>query len=118
MFGTSRDLVATGALFGSKTMTWRSLMPRRAASMRGRTSAQFSPPRPLPSGGMAMERMPRLRISSTSAFRPESISSIRLLPRQWRLVGKLMMNFGFVSVRVSNTNILPGCTSSRAQAAS
>ena len=38
---------------------------------------------------------------------PESISSIRLLPRQCRLVGKLMINFGLVGVRVSNTNILP-----------
>ena len=47
-----------------------------------------------------MERMPRLRIPATSAFRPELISSIRLLPRQWRLVGKLTMNFGLPGVPV------------------
>ena len=87
--------------------------------MRGLTSVQLSPPRPLPSGGIAIDRM----LLSTDPLRlalrsPELISSIRLLPRQWRLVGKLMMNFGLVSVRVSNTNILPGCTSSRAHAAS
>ena len=43
-------------------------------------------------------------------------ASMRLLPFQWRLVGKLMMYFGPAIKPVWNTNILPGRTSLRVQA--
>ena len=56
-----------------------------------RTLGQCNPPSPLPSGGMAIDRIPRERISPTSDCIPASMSSSRLLPRQCRLVGKLMM---------------------------
>ena len=59
--------------------------------MRGRTAAQSRPPNPLPSGGSAMERISRSRISLAKATRQASMSYMRLLSRQWRLVGKLMM---------------------------
>ena len=67
----------------------------RVVSIRRRTSFHSSPPSPLPSGGIDTETMLRLRISSTSALSPASMSSTRLLPRQWRFVGKLLMYFGF-----------------------
>jgi hypothetical protein len=54
---------------------------------------------------MAMERMSPWRIVSTRAIRPASMSSIRLLSRQWRLVGKLMMYRGSSSRSRSNTNM-------------
>ena len=38
-----------------------------------------------------MERIPFERIEFASESKPASISSIRLLPRQCRLVGKLMI---------------------------
>ena len=55
------------------------------------------PPRPLPSGGMAIERMFFSRITRCRSRRPASMSSIRILPRQCRLVGKLIMYRGLVS---------------------
>ena len=59
--------------------------------MRVRTLGQCNPPNPLPSGGIAIDRIPRERISPASDSNPDSMSSSRLLPRQCRLVGKLMM---------------------------
>jgi hypothetical protein len=38
------------------------------------------------------------------------MSDIRDRWRQWRLVGKLMMNFGSTNPPLSNTNILPATT--------
>ena len=79
-----------------------------ASCMRDRTSDQFSPPSPLPSAGIAMDRIPRDRISSASDPNPDSMSSIRLLPRQWRLVGKFTMNRGEIISPVSKMNTFPG----------
>ena len=58
----------------------------------------------------------RASISAASAFSPASTSSIRLRPRQCRLVGKLTMQRG-ARAPVSNTNIRPGFTFPRSQAA-
>ncbi len=92
-------------------------MPHRAFSILGRTLFQSSPPRPLPSGGTAIDRRPRSRTNSLRAFNPASMSSMRLAARQWRFVGKLTMNRGFPISPVSNVNNLPGRTSPRRQAA-
>ena len=44
-----------------------------------------------------MERMPLSPMTLTRSARPDSMSSMRLLPRQCRLVGKLTMKRGGVS---------------------
>jgi hypothetical protein len=81
--------IAAIGVAGSNTTILTSLSSPSVASMRRRTSDQSSPPRPQPSGGIAIDRILRDLISCASAARPTSISSIRLLPRQWRLGRKI-----------------------------
>src|SRR5690349_1848221 len=50
-----------------------------------------NPPNPLPSGGRAMDLIPNRSMSCFNATKPDSMSSILLLPLQCRFVGKLMM---------------------------
>ena len=111
------DRRSAGTLPGSNTTTSTSSNPPSAASILGRTSAQLSLPKSLPSAGIAIERMPRARISPARDARPASMSSMRLWARQWRLVGKLIMKRGDAKrPPASKTNILPGFTSPRSQA--
>jgi len=88
----------------------------KASTIKGLTSFQSKPPSPLPNGGIATERIPNRFISATNAGSPALMSESRLLPRQCRFVGKLMMYRGFPRRRVSKTNMRPGCTSPRLQA--
>ena len=106
---------ASGASPGSNTVISISASPS-AASMRLLTSGQFNLPKPLPNGGIAMELMPLVSITLRSSVRPVLMSSIRLFPRQCRLVGKLTMKRGVSSAWRSEINILPGTTSPRSQA--
>jgi hypothetical protein len=106
-----------GASVGSNTCTWILGAAANACSMSGRTSLQSSPPRPQPRGGMAIDVILRAFTSATRARSPDSMSSRLLTPRQCRFVGKFTMNRGLVSCPVVKTNILPGTTSPRAQAA-
>ena len=111
-------------LLGSKTITCRSFKPLNAFSICGRTSPHGRPPSPQPSGGIAIDWIFRFLISSVSASSPAFISSIRLLPRQCLLVGKLIIYFGSRLesksgswlVSISVTNIRPGRTSPRLHA--
>ena len=57
---------------------------------------------------MAIDLILRDLISPASATKPVSMSSIRLLPFQCRLVGKLITYFGLVIVPVSKKNMRPG----------
>ncbi len=72
-----RSILASGAPNGGNNSTRTSGNSENDFSIIGRTSRQFSPPSPHPSGGTAIERMPSRRTSSMSDFSPDRISSIR-----------------------------------------
>src|SRR4030088_943299 len=64
-----------------------------AASILGRTSAQLRPRFPLPSGGMAIDRILFSAMTRFKSSRPFSIQTIFESPRQCSLVGKLLNPF-------------------------
>ena len=67
-------------LSGSNKSTFTSGKLVKAASMRGRTSAQFKPPLPQPNGGMAIDRIPNRRngdqLDLPGRLRYQSIGSV------------------------------------------
>ena len=67
---------------GAKSRTRTSGTFSSARMILGRTSDHSRPPLPQPSGGIAIDRIPRRPISSTKARSPASMSSIRDRLRQ------------------------------------
>jgi hypothetical protein len=92
-------------------ITLTSFSTPSAASIFGRTSTQLRPPLPLPSAGMAIDRIFFSRTTRFKSSSPVSIHSILELPRQCSLVGKLMIHFGLINCRLSVTNMRPTVTS-------
>lgn len=111
--GDVLNLQRAGRLEDTHVKAWQCL---ERAQNPERISLQLSPPLPQPSGGTAIDTVFSWRMYLTRSSRLAWMSSIRDLPFQWRLGGKLTMNFGLSSRLVGTTNIFPGTTSPRLQA--
>gem|GEM_PF-1411070 len=83
------ELAATGEPPGSKRITCRPLNPRNALSMRGFAPLHSGPPRPLPKGGIAIERNSPPRTIIARSLDPLTVSANG--PRRRRYLGMSTM---------------------------